>query len=72
MNGPAARIHCVARSNWAARLQAMTKEDGALLLLSGATRTLLGTDPDGLVDLGERPVRGRRAAIRVWGIASGP
>jgi hypothetical protein len=28
--------------------------------------------PDDLVDEGERTVRGRRAAIRVWGLGSAP
>jgi adenylate cyclase len=58
-------------TNAAARIEAMSKEAGFPLLLSEATRALLREPPAGLSDAGERPVRGRRTAIRVWGLASG-
>jgi adenylate cyclase len=59
-------------TNTASRLQGMTGEAEVSLLLSEATRSALAGPPEDLVDLGERPVRGRRASIRVWRLASDP
>jgi adenylate cyclase len=57
-------------TNTASRLQAMTADESAELLMSDATRALLPAPPAELADLGERTIRGRRAPIRIWGIAS--
>ena len=55
--------------NTAARLQEMTKELARPLLFSGATRSLLLTDPSDLQYLDEIEVRGRQAPVGLWTLA---
>ena len=53
-------------TNTASRLEAMTKEHGVPVLISDSTRAWLSESPDGLVSLGEVPVRGRTGTLTVW------
>jgi adenylate cyclase len=53
-------------TNVAARLEALTKERGGGLLLSGATRALLGDGSGGLVRAGEATLRGRARPVELW------
>ena len=59
--------------NIASRLQGLTRELKTPLVVSDAILTQIGGDPAGLPvtlrDLGERELRGRTAAIRIWGRA---
>lgn len=63
--------------NLASRLQAMTRELGAVLCASEAlvhrarSDGAAAVDLDGLVDRGEQPVRGREQPVRVFALASG-
>jgi adenylate cyclase len=54
-------------TNVASRLQAMTAELGAPLLMAQSTRERLGEIP-GLTEVGETEVRGREAPERLWTI----
>jgi adenylate cyclase len=59
-------------TNTAARLQAMTKDVGAPILIAGATRrALLRDGASGLRRVGELEVRGRSAHIEAWTFATG-
>jgi adenylate cyclase len=53
--------------NLAARLEQLTKEAGAQILVSTAVRDAVGCD--GAVDLGPLPIRGYEEKVRVWRIA---
>jgi adenylate cyclase len=59
--------------NIASRLQGLTRELKTPLVVSDAILKQIGGDPAGLPvtlrDLGERELRGRTAAIRIWGRA---
>ncbi|MCB9743830.1 MAG: adenylate/guanylate cyclase domain-containing protein [Alphaproteobacteria bacterium] len=52
--------------NTAARLEGLSKELGHGLIISEAVRAALSA-PGGWSDLGDRAIRGRREAVRVWG-----
>ncbi len=59
-------------TNTAARLQGMTKDVGAPILIAGATRrALLRDGASGLRRIGELEVRGRSAHIEAWTFATG-
>lgn len=59
-------------TNTAARLQAMTKEQGVPLLVADATRAALTRSPPAeLHPVGELQVRGRAAPLRAWTLAAG-
>ena len=53
--------------NLAARLEQLTKETGAQLLVSDAMRD--ATAIEGAVDLGPMKIRGYESPIRVWRLA---
>ena len=53
--------------NLAARLEQLTKETGAQLLVSDAVRD--ATAIEGAVDLGPIKIRGYESPIRVWRLA---
>ena len=53
--------------NLAARLEQLTKETGARLLVSSSVHEATGAD--GATDLGPLPIRGYDEAIRVWRVA---
>ena len=55
-------------TNTAARLEAMTKDSGHMVFISGSTREMLTREDRDLVDVGERAVRGRAAPIRIWSL----
>ena len=57
-------------ANTAARLEAMTKDTEHDVFISEATRAALERPLDDLTLVGDRPVRGRSAEIRVWSIDS--
>ena len=52
--------------NTAARLEAMTKAAGRPLLVSESTRDALSHLPRDLAFVGESPIRGREATVRLW------
>jgi adenylate cyclase len=56
--------------NTAARIQELTKGTRHMLLFAEATRAALSAQPDDLVDVGDAPIRGRRAAARLWSLAA--
>jgi adenylate cyclase len=56
-------------TNTAARLEGMTKGSGHALFVSESTHARLGDGGPELVFVDELAVRGRKAAIRVWGLA---
>ncbi len=51
--------------NLAARLEQLTKETGAQLLVSGSVHSAT-TGADGAIDLGPMPIRGYDEEVRVW------
>ena len=53
-------------TNVAARLQALSRDRPQRLFVSDATRQALGDACDGLADLGEIRLAGRREPVRVW------
>ena len=53
--------------NLAARLEQLTKETGARLLVSDSVREV--ALPDGATDLGPMPIRGYGEPVRVWKLA---
>lgn len=53
-------------TNTAARLQAMTKEQGVSVLVADSTREHLTAGDAGLREVGELTVRGRDAPLRAW------
>jgi adenylate cyclase len=53
-------------TNTAARLEGMTKGTPHQLFLADATRQALTRTTDGLAEVGELPVRGRQATLKVW------
>jgi adenylate cyclase len=59
--------------NIASRLQGLTRELKTPLIVSDAVLKQIGGNPAGLPvklqDLGDRELRGRSAAIRIWGRA---
>lgn len=59
--------------NVASRLQALTREQDAALLISDETvraaAQVAGGVPAGLAEAGESPIRGRQAPIRLWTMA---
>lgn len=57
--------------NIAARVEALTRETGAALLLTGAVKDALRPAPDDLRSLGERTIRGRSAAVPLYGLMDG-
>ena len=57
--------------NTASRLEGMTKDTPHQLFISDATRCALQNDPGDLVLVGDMPVRGRDAVIRVWSLPEG-
>jgi len=58
--------------NVAARLESMNKKLGTRLLLSEATVSALGGSAGEVIDLGERPIRGRDQMIRVYTVGGLP
>jgi class 3 adenylate cyclase len=54
--------------NTASRLEALTKERGVAVLLSDETARRLGPGPHGLEPIGEAPIRGREAPIRLFSL----
>ncbi len=56
-------------TNTASRLESMTKEKGHQALVSGSTRERLHSEAEGLVRLGDAPVRGRAETIELWTLA---
>jgi adenylate cyclase len=56
-------------TNTAARLESMTKGTGHSLFMAESTRASLTRPAPPLEFVGEFPVRGREANIRVWGLA---
>jgi class 3 adenylate cyclase len=46
----------------------MTKDSGHMVFIAESTRAML-TREDGLVEVGEREVRGREEPIRIWSLA---
>jgi len=54
--------------NLAARLEQLTKETGARLLVSSSVHEAT-TDADGAADLGPLAVRGYDEGVRVWRVA---
>jgi adenylate cyclase len=57
--------------NVASRIESLTKELGATVLVSQATVDRLG-DGVALVERGEMPVKGRERPIRLWALGDGP
>ena len=55
-------------TNTAARLEGMTKGTEHQLFISETTRAAMQRPPDDLVLVGDLPVRGRDAEIRVWSL----
>ncbi len=53
-------------TNTAARLEAMTKDSGAMVFIAESTRERLRRPPGDLVLVGELEVRGRRSRLKVW------
>ena len=58
--------------NTASRLQELTKELGRPILVADTTRELLGRDGAALEYVDEIDVRGRKARVRLWTLASSP
>lgn len=56
--------------NIAARIEGMTKDVGRQLLVCETTKQRLQTAHTDLVFVEERPVRGRAATVRLWGLES--
>lgn len=56
-------------TNTAARLEGMTKGTGHSLFIADSTRALLTPGGPELEFVDELPVRGRKATIRIWGLA---
>lgn len=59
-------------TNTASRLEGMTKGTEHQLFVADSTRALLGVVPDDLVEVGDLPVRGRNATIKVWTLPEAP
>jgi adenylate cyclase len=57
-------------TNTAARLEGMTKGTPHQLYVADSTREALRTPVDDLVEVGEFEVRGRKAKIKLWSVAS--
>jgi adenylate cyclase len=57
-------------TNTAARLEGMTKGTPWQLYISDSTREALQAEPEGLEQVGEFEVRGRRAKIKIWSLPS--
>ncbi|MCW3040396.1 MAG: adenylate/guanylate cyclase protein, partial [Solirubrobacterales bacterium] len=54
-------------ANVAARVEGLTREAGRPVLLTAATRARLGPPAqEALQEVGERPVRGRGAGVRLY------
>ena len=53
-------------TNMASRLEAMTKDGPHTVLLAESTAKWLSGDEDGLVYVGELPVRGRSGTVKAW------
>jgi adenylate cyclase len=58
-------------TNCAARIQALTKDHGVAILLTGAVHDRL-TTPDGMRELGVTTVRGRAAPLALWADGAAP
>lgn len=58
-------------TNTASRLEGMTKNTPHAVFFSEATRQRLTADPDDLIEIGERLVRGRERPIQIWSIEAG-
>ncbi|MEA2273775.1 MAG: adenylate cyclase [Solirubrobacteraceae bacterium] len=59
-------------TNTASRIEGMTKGTPHQLFIADATRQLLKTEADGLIEYGEVPVRGRQETIKLWALADEP
>jgi PAS domain S-box-containing protein len=57
-------------TNTAARIQELTKGTPHMLLFSDPTLEALASQPDDLVAFGDAEIRGRKAAARLWSLAS--
>ena len=55
-------------TNTASRIEGMTKGTPHQLFISDATRSLLKTEVDGLIEYGDVPVRGRQETIKLWAL----
>jgi len=54
--------------NTASRIQDLTKGTRHMLLFADSTRERLATSPPDLVEVGESPIRGRQASVRLWSL----
>jgi adenylate cyclase len=52
--------------NTASRLEGMTKGSSHSVFISDSTRDAVGDADDGLVEVGEMPVRGRMQPVKIW------
>jgi adenylate cyclase len=59
-------------TNTASRLEGMTKGTDHQLFVADSTRALLGVVPADLAEVGDLPVRGRNATIKVWTLPEEP
>ncbi|MDA0166979.1 adenylate/guanylate cyclase domain-containing protein [Solirubrobacter ginsenosidimutans] len=69
--GSARRVEYAAvgdTTNVASRLETLTRDLGAALLISDATRSRLSAPPEDLLSLGELKLRGRDGRIVVWAL----
>jgi adenylate cyclase len=55
-------------TNTASRIEGMTKGTPHQLFISDATRALLKTEVEGLIEYGDVPVRGRQEPIKLWAL----
>jgi adenylate cyclase len=55
-------------TNTASRIEGMTKGTPHQLFISDATRSLLETETEGLIEYGDVPVRGRQETIKLWAL----
>lgn len=53
-------------TNTAARLESIAADEGRAIVMSQATVDRLASVPDGLVELGDRELRGRDLPVRIW------
>ncbi len=59
-------------TNSASRLESLTKGTPHQLMVSGATKEALTTQPDDLAFVDEIELRGRRTEIAIWALAEEP
>ncbi|WP_158412520.1 CHASE2 domain-containing protein [Ilumatobacter nonamiensis] len=55
--------------NTAARIEGLTKDAPYDLLMADATRVLLSSEPDDLVEHATLPIRGRSKSVRLWSLS---